>query len=259
MPVFAQFAARPAMEAASEGMVQRQMLPIRDKLVSGSTATSTNWSGYAVTGTNFTSANASWTVPSVVCSGLQTRTSYAAAWVGIDGYSSSTVEQTGTLSDCANGRPVYYAWYEFYPAALTTIPSITVNPGDVITASVSYANSSFTTTITDVTTGKTFTTSSAVAGAQRTSAEWIMEAPCCTASGGILPLADFGTINFGPTFTSQSGTDTATDGSNSGTINSFGSSNIIQITKTPSLTSLQKSTCSVLSNDGASFSCTWSR
>jgi len=27
------------------------------------------------------------------------------------------------------------------------------------------------------------------------SAEVIVEAPCCTASGGILPLTDFGTVN----------------------------------------------------------------
>jgi hypothetical protein len=34
-----------------------------------------------------------------------------------------------------------------------------------------------------------------VSGAPRSSAEVIVEAPCCTNSGGILPLTDFGTIN----------------------------------------------------------------
>jgi hypothetical protein len=34
-----------------------------------------------------------------------------------------------------------------------------------------------------------------LAGAARSSAEVIVEAPCCTASGGILPLANFGTVH----------------------------------------------------------------
>ena len=33
------------------------------------------------------------------------------------------------------------------------------------------------------------------AGAARSSAEVIVEAPCCTASGGILPLTNFGTVS----------------------------------------------------------------
>ncbi len=39
------------------------------------------------------------------------------------------------------------------------------------------------------------TTTASLAGAARSPAEVIVEAPCCTASGGILPLADFGTVN----------------------------------------------------------------
>jgi hypothetical protein len=34
-----------------------------------------------------------------------------------------------------------------------------------------------------------------LANAARSSAEVIIEAPCCTASGGILNLTDFGTVN----------------------------------------------------------------
>lgn len=33
-------------------------------------------------------------------------------------------------------------------------------------------------------------------GADNASAEWIAEAPCCTSTGGILPLADFGSVAF---------------------------------------------------------------
>ena len=49
--------------------------------------------------------------------------------------------------------------------------------------------------IADTTQGWSHTTVASLAGAARSSAEAIVEAPCCTASGGILPLTDFGTVN----------------------------------------------------------------
>src|ERR1035438_10402374 len=65
-------------------------------------ATSTNWSGYAATTGTYTSVSASWTQPKGTCtSGDQ----YAAFWVGLDGYSSSSVEQTGSEVDCV-GRTI---------------------------------------------------------------------------------------------------------------------------------------------------------
>jgi hypothetical protein len=81
---------------------------------------STNWSGYAVTGPNgsVTDVKASWKVPLVTCPTNTANGSggYAAFWVGIDGWSSSTVEQIGTDSDCvslsgAPYTPTYYAWF----------------------------------------------------------------------------------------------------------------------------------------------------
>src|SRR5438552_15303329 len=68
------------------------------------TACSTNWSGFAVTGSGVTDAKGSWIVPSVTCSSSTTYSSY---WVGIDGYSSNTVEQTGTDSHCSSAHGVY--------------------------------------------------------------------------------------------------------------------------------------------------------
>jgi hypothetical protein len=82
----------------------------------------------------------SWTVPTVSCP--RRGTSYAAFWVGIDGYSSSTVEQTGTLAECSNGVATYSAWYEFYPSPMYTISALTVRPGDVITAQVQFTGGS---------------------------------------------------------------------------------------------------------------------
>jgi hypothetical protein len=190
-------------------------------------------------------------VPTATCpSGDQ----YAAFWVGLDGYSSDTVEQTGTDSDCdGNNNPSYYAWFEFYPNPSYEVMS--VNPGDVISASVVYSSGEFTVTLIDKTTGLGFRTSSKVAGAQRSSAEWIAEAPCCTVRprDGILPLADFVTVDFGSEYTPQLGANDATDSTTSGPIASFPT--IWEINKLGSSTSPQTSTCSALSGD--SFSCSW--
>src|SRR5215472_3488086 len=69
----------------------------------GNQVTSSNWSGYAVTGAkgSVSDVTGSWIVPTMDCS--TTPTGYSAMWVGIDGYSSNTVEQIGTESDCVNG------------------------------------------------------------------------------------------------------------------------------------------------------------
>src|SRR2546426_4242709 len=166
---------------------------------------STNWSGYAVTGSSgsVTDAKGSWKVPTVVGSCPSTN-QYSSFWVGIDGFSSGTVEQTGTDSDCQNGVPTYYAWYEFYPHPSFLIRSLTIHPGDHISAEAHFTGRSFVVTVTDVTTGATFSTSSKVRGAQRSSAEWIAEAP--SGSGRILPLADFGTVTVGKDNTGTAGT-----------------------------------------------------
>src|SRR6266852_9847638 len=99
--------------------------------------TSTNWSGYAVTGASgsVSDAKGSWTVPAIQGTCPSTN-QYSSFWVGIDGFSSGTVEQTGTDSDCQNGSPTYYAWYEFYPKPSFIASGITVHPGDVIKAEV---------------------------------------------------------------------------------------------------------------------------
>lgn len=222
--------------------------------VSFGPSTSTNWSGYAVTAStgSVTVAKGSWIVPTASCSGSSTDT-YAAVWVGIDGYSSSTVEQIGTDSDCQNGSPVYYAWYEFYPHPSYLISALTsVSPGNSIVAGVSYSGNVFTVTITDTTTGQSYTTSSTVSSAQRNSAEWILEAPSSSNNGNILPLTNFGTEYNGMDYSGASATDYATIGSSTGPISSFGSS-VQQITMVSSGGSTEAQP-SALSSDGTSYS-----
>jgi hypothetical protein len=251
VPAFAQASDAPT---SMERLAPRQHRPVKDRSEHGDgTATSTNWSGYAVTGTSFTSAEGSWVVPTATCSSGD---QYAAFWVGIDGYNSDSVEQTGTDSDCDGRNPSYYAWYEFYPEPSFEIGSLSIKPGDHMSASVVYTGSEFTITITDVTTGKTYTKSSKVSGAARSSAEWIAEAPCCTARGGILPLANFGTVLFGDDNTGVSGTNYAADSTSSGAIGAFPAADIEEITMETSKKVLEAVPTS-LSSDGTSFSVTW--
>ena len=215
---------------------------------------STNWSGYAVEGTSFTKALGSWTVPTVNCS--TTPNTYSSFWVGIDGWTSSTVEQTGTDSDCSGKKASYYAWYEFYPNPSILISSVPVSPGNHISASVTYSGSSFTITLTNVSTGKSYSKSSSVRSAKRTSAEWIAEAPCCTRSGGILPLADFGTVDFGQDYTGVNSTNDATASGVSGAIGAFGN-NIFESIMVNGSTGADEAVPSALTSDGSSFSVTW--
>jgi hypothetical protein len=203
-------------------------------------AQSTNWSGYAATTGTYTSVSASWTQPTGTCkSGDQ----YAAFWVGLDGYSSSTVEQTGSEVDCDGRTAEYYAWYEAYPAASENY-SNTVKPGDHFNASVTYEGSSkFSLYIDDTTQKWSHDTTVTVSGADRSSAEVIVEAPCCTNSGGILPLTDFGTVSI-----------TSSEANGAAIGNAGGLTEIIMIDNEKR----DKDTVSSLSG-GENFSATWVR
>jgi Peptidase A4 family len=153
-------------------------------------ATSTNWSGYAATGSTYTSVATTFTVPAVKCSSGD---QYSSFWVGLDGYSSDSVEQTGIEADCAGPIAQYSAWYELYPAFPVTYSNV-VKPGDVITESVAFSGSrTYTMTIKDTTRNWTKATAKDSTGNPRSSAEIIAEAPC---SSGVLPLTDFGRVVF---------------------------------------------------------------
>jgi hypothetical protein len=141
-----------------------------------------------------------------------TGTSYSSVWVGIDGYNSSSVEQTVIEADVVNGIARYSAWYEMFPSAPVTV-NLAIHPGDTISASVNYsaATHAFTLTVTDLTDlahslPYTFSISRSAPSAQRSSAEWIVEAP--SSARGVLPLANFGSV----TFTSAAATVNGTSG-----------------------------------------------
>jgi hypothetical protein len=172
------------------------------------TATSTNWAGYAVTGARFRRVIGSWTVPKGNCAG--SGDGYSAAWVGLGGFSSSSksLEQTGTELDCVGGRARYSAWYELVPATARNV-QLKVHAGDRIAAAVTVQGRKVTMTLRNRTTGASFRKLATMSAPDVSSAEWIVEAPAGCTSGGScrqLPLADFGTLAFsGASATTTSG------------------------------------------------------
>ena len=156
-------------------------------------ATSTNWSGYAAAGQagTFTSVSASWSQPTVTCGSQQTFSSF---WVGLDGDGTQSVEQTGTEADCDGGAASYQGWFEMFPAAPVFFNQ-PVKPGDAMSAKVTAnGGGAFTLTLSDATQNWTQTTNQTSQTAQLGSAEVIAEAP--SSQNGVLPLSNFGTVNF---------------------------------------------------------------
>jgi hypothetical protein len=129
--------------------------------------------GYVVTGAKYTSSTADWTMPTLRCG---SQTTYVAIWTGLDGYASSTVEQIGVEAYCSGETAGYFGWYEMYPSPQVDF-SNTLRPGDRMTAAVTYASNTFTLTLDDATQGWERTVRQTLAGAARSSAETIVEAP----------------------------------------------------------------------------------
>lgn len=154
---------------------------------------SSNWSGYAITGGPYNSITGEWIVPKVQSTKKAT---YSASWIGIDGFNNSNLIQTGTEQDYYNGSAHYQAWWEILPAPETVIPSMTVQPGNLMSASIqNLGNGQWSITIQDLTLNESFTTTQLYSG-PGTSAEWIEEAP--TVGGRIAPLAHYGETTFNP-------------------------------------------------------------
>ena len=223
-------------------------------LMSSLSAKSLNWSGYA----SFTSPTApkvgsvtgvfgKWTVPKLRSS-LSNR--YSATWVGIDGFSNQTVEQIGTLQWWNNGHQENYAWFECYPASAYEIKGFPVKPHDIIKALVTYAgNDTFEMVLKNLTRHvfvRVPMNMTVASGAERASAEWIVEAP---SSDVLLPLAHFTPITFKGCL--------ATIGGVTRTIDSRRWKNSRITMVTDGTEQKTKAKPSHLSRDGKSFVVTW--
>jgi hypothetical protein len=236
----------------------RTVLP---HLARNATVDSQNWSGYAAVAKSNVAlrfVESTFTVPSVNCSKVQIGSggqNYAAEWVGLDGFNSTTVEQTGvdSICDSSSGAATNQAWYEMYP--LDPVVFSGVSAGDTIFVAVWYDSSTnqYQLTMEDKTTGSTMQSSQPCpsgSACDRNSAEVIEEDPGGSVAGGI-NLADFGKVNFTSTLV------TSRDGLR-GTLSPsklWTSTEIIM--QDPSGDDM--ATPSALTDSGADFSVTWNR
>ncbi len=243
------FAAVPA--AAGASVTQQQ-------------ATSENWSGYVAGNASgsgkFSAVSGSWVEPSVSCS---SGSGYDAFWVGLGGTSQQTqaLEQVGTQAQCgdgsSSGAAVHFAWYELVPAGPVKL-NVAISPGDHVSASVEVSGSNVTVSLQDTTSGQSATKTLQMSDPDTSTADWIAEAPAaCDQTGDcqVLPLANFGSVNFSSA--------TATANGHTGPISdSAWSAQPVQMASGSGFvstggTSQAGAIPGSLSTDGSSFSVAW--
>jgi hypothetical protein len=205
-------AAQPAVKPSIAGPLVLNPTPAnRHTRFGPANQTSSNWFGYAADSGGYTSVQSSWIEPSVNCS---RGNGSAVFWVGLDGWGSGTVEQTGTEADCSSGSPSYSAWWETYPNnSIQTYPD-TVQPGDSMTAKVTFrGNDNYDINLVDNTRGWTEDNpQQGASGADNQSAEIVGETPGY-GNNTYAALPDFGTANF---------TSSSVDGQPIGNVSPFG-------------------------------------
>lgn len=161
----------------------------------------TNWSGYDATGGTYTSVTGTWNVPSV--SATDEGTSADAAWIGIGGVTSQDLIQIGTQNIVSGGQVSMSAFYEMLPETSEDVSSITVTPGDTMSASIrETSQGQWLLNIKDDTNGESFS-NSVTYDSSESSAEWVEEDPSDASS--LIPLDNFGTVNFSSGTTTDSG------------------------------------------------------
>jgi hypothetical protein len=174
---------------------------------------SNNWSGYnqgslEQGGTPpklFSSIGGQWTVPTAT-QHTAGQAEFSSDWIGIGGgcvdsgctVTDSTLIQTGTEQDVAtNGSASYSAWWEIIPGPSLTITSMTVHPGDRMSASINQVVPGvWTISISDATDGQSFTTTVPYTSTEST-AEWIQETPLILGTNaGFAALPNLTSPNF---------------------------------------------------------------
>lgn len=206
-----------------------------NRAVASTTVSSTSWGGYADLSETYSKATGKWAQPAVTCS--TAATSEIATWVGLDGYSSDTVEQAGTLAECYQRTAYYYSWWELYPDNDVQVVGASVAAGDAITGSVSRSGTTYTFKVTDAThTANSFSATSACSPCVNSSAEWIAGANA--GSTVVIPAISW----------TVSGA-TVTAGSVTGVISTFPYSQIVPV----------NGSTSPLNAAGNGFTVTWAR
>jgi hypothetical protein len=221
------------------------------------TAAYYNWSGYAVNAPQpFLEVTSTYTQPAVTCPVAGAWTLF---WVGFDGFTNDTVEQSGTAALCQNtSKPTYYAWWEMYPTNTIQLMPITIKVGNKVQDTVTYnpAASSYSLAVNDLSNKQQYTETTQCAtnlNCARQSAEWIVERP--TVNGTYAPLADWKKMSLG----SDLAGNTAISDSNPATlmlpVNDYENTNISMIDDP--YTGEYLATDSNLNAAGKSFTDTW--
>jgi Peptidase A4 family len=215
---------------------------------------STNWSGYADTGSGFSSVVGSWKQPTVKGCSATGKETVEVFWVGLDGFSDGTVEQDGTGVACGKGigAEVYFSWWEMFPSNSIQVVSEAVKPGDKITSSVTRSGTKYTLKLSDSkhsSAGFTEHETCSASTCDNASAEWIAERAAFESSTGkitLSPLPNFGTW----TVSSAS----AKAGSKSGSISKFTDDQITMFNKQGGHVMAQPG---ALNSSGNSFKDVW--
>jgi hypothetical protein len=222
-------------------------VPTAARPAHGGSVNSLNWSGYVdvpPSGSKVTSVTGHWTVPTA---GLLPP-GFSAMWTGIGGFGSTDLIQAGTTQDTLDG---YSAWYEVLPAAETPLTNCTgdaactVNPGDVITTTITSGGGSQW-TITMIDSGHWSSTITLTYASTQSSAEWIFEAPTLLVLQ--TTVTNVGTATFDPNNSYQV---------NGGGSQSIGAGNPTEVILSP-LGLFAEATPSSLDSDGDGFNdCTY--
>jgi hypothetical protein len=132
--------------------------------------------------------------------------------LGVDGATSPTLEEAGTVGEAYNGVTSYSTFWMMPPSETIHLVGNTVAPGDHISASVTRKGTSYTLQVTDSThPANSFTTTQTCTTCKNSSAEWL-SAVGNGPQGMMLP--DFRAVTV-------SGA-AVTAGSTTGTISTFG-------------------------------------
>jgi len=202
------FAATPVTAPAATAVVAHPTAQVAGPMVPDSTTvhsrvnaadttvSSETWFGYAADSGSYTSVESTWVEPAVDCS---KGAGEATFWVGLDGASNEAVEQTGTEANCSlSGQASYSAWWETFPTNTIQTYANTVEPGDTLTAKVTFeGNDKYDLYLTDTTQGWTEDNlEQGGSGAANSSAEVVGETPDIIPGYIFFNLPDFGTVNF---------------------------------------------------------------
>lgn len=104
------------------------------------------YAGYAATDFDhppaYQKVTGRWVVPAAHCAPGEN--SDASIWVGMssDASDQSLLAQLGTATDCQDGSPLYYLWWEMFPAPSVPL-DLPLQAGDTATATVTFQHGTF--------------------------------------------------------------------------------------------------------------------